>query len=88
HLITGADARMTLAFADDSRLQLREHSHLRLDQLSRYGHTGKVDTRLRLEQGRSSNRVTPAKGPASRNNIDAPTATSSVRGTQIRVRAG
>lgn len=88
HLITGADASVTLAFADDSRLQLREHSHLRLDQLSRYGHTGMVDTRLRLEEGRSSNRVTPAKGPASRYIIDAPTATSSVRGTQFRVSAG
>ena len=88
HLITGADASVTLAFADDSRLQLREHSHLRLDQLSRYGHTGMVDTRLRLEQGRSSNQVTPAKGPASRYIIDAPTATSSVRGTRFRVSAG
>ena len=88
HLLTGSDASVTLAFADDSRLQLREHSHLRLDQLSRYGHTGMVDTRLRLEQGRSSNRVTPAKGPASRYIIDAPTATSSVRGTQFRVSAG
>lgn len=88
HLLTGADASVTLAFADDSRLQLREHSHLRLDQLSRYGSTGMVDTRLRLEQGRSSNRVTPAKGPASRYIIDAPTATSSVRGTVFRVSAG
>ncbi|WP_313343259.1 FecR domain-containing protein [Stenotrophomonas sp.] len=88
HLLTGADASVTLAFADDSRLQLREHSHLRLDQLSRYGSTGMVDTRLQLEQGRSSNRVTPAKGPASRYIIDAPTATSSVRGTVFRVGAG
>lgn len=88
HLITGPDASITLAFADDSRLQLREHSQLRLDQLSRYGRTGMVDTRLRLEKGRSSNRVTPAKGPASRYIIDAPTATSSVRGTRFRVSAG
>lgn len=88
HVVTGSDASVTLVFADDSRLQLREHSHLRLDQLSRYGHTGMVDTRLRLEQGRSSNRVTPARGPASRYIIDAPTATSSVRGTQFRVSAG
>lgn len=88
YLVTGADASVTLAFADDSRLQLRENSRLRLDQLSRYGRTGMVDTRLRLEQGRTSNRVTPAKGPASRYIIDAPTATSSVRGTVFRVSAG
>lgn len=88
HILTGDDASITLAIADDSRLQLREHSHLRLDQLSRYGSTGMVDTRMRLEQGRSSNRVTPAKGPASRYIIDAPSATSSVRGTVFRVSAG
>ena len=85
---TGADASVTLEFADASRLQLREGSRLRLDQLSRYGRTGMVDTRLRLEQGRASNRVTPARGPASRYIIDAPTATSSVRGTVFRVSAG
>jgi hypothetical protein len=87
-LVTGEDASVTVVFADDSRLQLRERSRLRFDQLSRYGHTGMVDTRLRLQQGRASNRVTPAKGPASRYIIDAPTATSSVRGTVFRVSAG
>lgn len=87
-LVTGEDASVTVVFADDSRLQLRERSRLRFDQLSRYGHTGMVDTRLRLEQGRASNRVTPANGPASRYIIDAPTATSSVRGTVFRVSAG
>nr|WP_226956709.1 FecR domain-containing protein [Stenotrophomonas sp. PS02301] len=87
-LVTGEDASVTVVFADDSRLQLRERSRLRFDQLSRYGRTGMVDTRLRLEQGRASNRVTPANGPASRYIIDAPTATSSVRGTVFRVSAG
>lgn len=87
-LRTGPDASVTLLFADDSRLQLRENSELRLDQLSRYGQTGMVDTRLRLQQGRSSSQVTPARGPASRYVIDTPTATSSVRGTVFRVSAG
>lgn len=85
---TAADASVTLEFADASRLLLREYSRLQLDQLSRYGRTGMVDTRLRLQQGRASNRVTPARGPASRYIIDAPTATSSVRGTVFRVSAG
>lgn len=85
---TAGESSVTLEFADASRLQLREYSRLRLDQLSRYGHTGMVDTRLRLQQGRASNRVTPARGPASRYIIDAPTATSSVRGTVFRVSAG
>ncbi len=87
-IVTGDEASITLAFADDSRLQLRENSQLRLDQLSSYGATGMVDTRVRLQRGRSSNRVTPARGPASRYIITAPTATSSVRGTVFRVSAG
>ncbi len=87
-LRTGAGGSVTLEFADASRMQLRERSQLRLDRLTRYGHTGMVDTRLRLEQGRANNRVTPATGPASQYIIDAPTATSSVRGTRFRVSAG
>lgn len=87
-ITTGSDASVTLAFADDSHLLLRENSQLLLDQLSSYGATGMVDTRLRLQRGRSSNRVTPARGPASRYIITAPTATSSVRGTLFRVSAG
>ncbi|MEG1681699.1 MAG: FecR family protein, partial [Stenotrophomonas sp.] len=87
-LQTGDDASVTLSFADDSRLQLRENSLLQLDQLSSYGATGMVDTRMRLQRGRSSNQVTPARGPASRYIITAPTATSSVRGTLFRVNAG
>ena len=85
---TGDDASVTLGFADDSRLQLRENSQLQLDQLSSYGATGMVDTRIRLQRGRSSSQVTPARGPASRYIITAPTATSSVRGTLFRVNAG
>lgn len=87
-LQTGDDASVTLSFADNSRLQLRENSLLQLDQLSSYGATGMVDTRMRLQRGRSSNQVTPARGPASRYIITAPTATSSVRGTLFRVNAG
>lgn len=87
-LQTGTEASVTLEFADNSRLQLRENSQLQLDQLSSYGDTGMVDTRIRLQRGRSSNRVTPARGPASRYMITAPTATSSVRGTVFRVSAG
>ena len=37
-LQTGDDASVTLSFADDSRLQLRENSLLQLDQLSSHRH--------------------------------------------------
>ncbi len=85
---TGADASVTVQFADGSQLQLRENSRLRFDRLARYGATGMVDTRLRLEYGRSSNTVTPTQGPASRYIIQTPSGTSSVRGTRFRVGAG
>lgn len=87
-LATGPDSSATLEFADGSKLQLRENSVIRLDKLSQYGHTGMVDTRVRLQQGRTQHQVTPATGPASRYIIQSPAATSSVRGTRFRVSAG
>jgi hypothetical protein len=87
-LETGAQASATLEFADGSRLLVQGNSHVVFDKLSAYGPTGMVDTRLHLQRGRASNRVTPAKGPASRYIIDTPSATTSVRGTRFRVSAG
>src|SRR5699024_1101281 len=71
-LRTEADANLTLAFADGSRLQLHGDSELRLDRLSAWGATGMVDTRLRLTRGRTTNSVKPARGPASRFVLDTP----------------
>ncbi|WP_241093697.1 FecR domain-containing protein [Xanthomonas sp.] len=87
-LQTGADASVTVQFADGSQMQVRENSRVRFDQLARYGATGMVDTRVRLEQGRASNEVVPAQGPASRYIIQTPAGTSSVRGTRFRAAAG
>lgn len=87
-LQTGTDSSVTVQFADGSQMQVRENSRVRFDRLARYGATGMVDTRVRLEQGRTSSEVTPAKGPASRYIIQTPTGTSSVRGTRFRVATG
>lgn len=87
-LETGPGASATLEFADGSRLMLTDNSRIVFDRLSAYGQTGMVDTRMRLQRGRSSNRVIPARGPASRYIIETPSATSSVRGTRFRVSAG
>lgn len=87
-LETGPGASATLEFADGSRLLVQDNSSVVFDQLSSYGSTGMVDTRMRLRRGRTLNRVIPAKGPASRYIIDTPSATSSVRGTHFRVSAG
>lgn len=86
-LRTGAGASITLEFADGSRLLLQERSDLTLDTLSAYGDTGMVDTRLRLQRGRTSSQVVPAPGPGTRFIIDTPAAVSTVRGTDFRVAA-
>ncbi len=87
-LETGDDASATVRFADGSRTVVMSGSRIAFDQLSAYGATGMVDTRMRLQRGRASNQVTPARGPASRFIIETPSATSSVRGTRFRVAAG
>lgn len=87
-LETGPEASATLEFADGSRMTVQDNSAVQFDELSSYGATGMVDTRMRLQRGRATNRVIPAKGPASRYIIETPSATSSVRGTRFRISAG
>ncbi|MET4726462.1 hypothetical protein ABIE09_000233 [Lysobacter enzymogenes] len=87
-LETGPGASATLEFADGSRMTVQDNSAVVFDELSSYGATGMVDTRMRLQRGRATNRVTPALGPASRYIIETPSATSSVRGTRFRISAG
>lgn len=84
-LVTGEDATAVVGFADGSRVLLRPDSRLEFDQLSAYRGTGMVDTRLRLEQGRLETEVEPARGQGSRFEVWTPPATSSVRGTDLRV---
>lgn len=86
-LRTTRDATLTLEFADHTRLLLQGNSELRLDRLSRYGKSGMVDTRLRLQRGRITNSVTPSRGASPAFIVDTPNATSAVRGTRFRVNA-
>ena len=82
---TGNDASATVEFADGSRLLLSSGSRLLFDRLSSFGRTGMVDTEVRLQRGRATNRVAPQRGPAARYEVSTPSATSSVRGTRFRV---
>ena len=87
HLSTDANASLTLEFADGSRVLMQEDSALDLDQMSAYGRTGMVDTRLRLQHGRVSSAVTPMTGVAAHFSVETPGTISSVRGTHFRVAA-
>jgi hypothetical protein len=85
HLVTDADASLTLEFADGSRVLMQHDSSLDLDRMSAYGRTGMVDTRLRLQRGSVSNSVTPMTGAAAHFSVQTPNTISSVRGTHFRV---
>ncbi len=75
----------TLEFADGSQLLAGPSSVLRLDAVSAYGGgEAMVDTRVRLDQGRSDADVKSRPTP-SRFVIEAPAAVSAVRGTSLRV---
>lgn len=87
HLSTDDNASLTLQFADGSRVLMQEDSALDLDQMSAYGRTGMVDTRLRLQHGRVTSAVTPMTGVAAHFSVETPGTISSVRGTHFRVAA-
>lgn len=87
HVSTDANASLTLQFADGSRVLMEENSTLDLDQMSAYGRTGMVDTRLRLQHGRVTSAVTPMTGVATHFSVETPGTISSVRGTHFRVAA-
>lgn len=84
-LRTSKDATLSLEFADGSRLLLQGDSELHLDQMSRYGKSGMVDTRLRLQRGRITNTVKPSPGATPGFIVDTPNASSAVRGTKFRM---
>ena len=86
-LRTSKGASLSVEFADGSRLLLKENSELHLDRMSRYGKSGMVDTRLRLQRGRITNTVQPTRGNSPSFIVETPNASSAVRGTRFRVDA-
>lgn len=86
-LVSGDDGNALLRFADGSTMALRSGSELIMDTLRVYGRSGMVDTRLRLQRGRTDTRAAPARGPASRYQITTPASVTAVRGTRFRVAA-
>jgi hypothetical protein len=83
-IATDANASATVEFADGSRVMLSPGTRIEFDRLVRYGRTGMVDTRMRVQQGRATHRVEKQRGAAAHYDVGAPSATSSVRGTRFR----
>lgn len=82
---TGSDSSVSVEFGDGSRLLVQANSLLVMDTLGVYGDAHMVDTRLRLQQGRVENQVTPRRSPRTRYEILTPAASSAVRGTRYRL---
>jgi hypothetical protein len=80
-----ATGSASLEFADGSRLLIAPGSVVHMDALRAYGDGGMVDTRIRLQEGRTEQQVPATKHPATRFEIWTPAAVSAVRGTEFRV---
>lgn len=85
-LITGEGSSVALLFADRSELLLGQHSELVFDVQTKWGDTGMVDSRMRLNKGSAEGRVQKLIGPGSHFEVHTPTAVATVRGTEFRVR--
>jgi hypothetical protein len=86
-LVTGANSKVVIKFADGSLTQVASNSILILDTLSLYSGGAMADTRLRLQQGQVETHANPKSVRGSRMQVITPTAIAAVRGTQFRVSA-
>lgn len=76
----------TIKLADGSVLRLSPNSRLAFNRLTRYGKSGMVDTRLRLNDGELETRVEPFTEDGSRFEIETPSAVAAVRGTMFTLK--
>ncbi len=85
--ITTQSGSATIRLADGSLLRIEANSHLIFNQLTQFGRTGMVDTRLRLERGEVSTNVEPLVEGGSRFEIETPSAVAAVRGTAFALQS-
>ncbi len=83
---TGKDAMLRLQFQDGSSLQLNANSTLMLQSQVYYPSTGAIGSQSQLDQGSANSVVNPNTLMPSRYRISTPAATTTVRGTEFRVR--
>jgi hypothetical protein len=84
-LITGANSKLNIKFADGSIVSMQPNSTMKLDTLSMYSGGGMVDTKLRLQQGKLETEANPAHVRGNQMQIITPSAVAAVRGTKFRV---
>jgi hypothetical protein len=86
-IITLANSKVSIRFADGSITHVYSNAILTLDSLSLYSGGAMVDTKLRLQQGQIETHANPAGVKGNRMQITTPTAIAAVRGTLFRVDA-
>ncbi|WP_349560032.1 FecR domain-containing protein [Marinobacter sp. NFXS9] len=73
--------------ADGSLLRLGRNTDLMFNRLTRFGKTGMVDTRMRLDRGELDAEVEKLIDKGSRFEVDTPSAVAAVRGTKFSLQA-
>lgn len=81
------DGAATVELADGSTIRINPGSSVTFNRLTRYGRAGMTDTRMRLDRGGVSNRVTPMVEEGARFEIETPSAIAAVRGTAFSLQA-
>ncbi len=85
-ITTGASAKAVLRFADGSRLEVLPKSEVVLDRVSLIGDRAIVGARVTVERGRVGAKAVPVPGGAAAFELWSGPATTTVRGTDLRVK--
>lgn len=84
-IVTGKNAFVSLALADETRISIPSNSQVVLAKLRASRYTNSPHTEVRLLEGRVESKVTPLESRKGRYEVHTPLAIAGVRGTQFRV---
>jgi len=85
-LLSGS-GNTTVTLAEGSEIRLSPHSRLAFNRMTQFGKPGMIDTRLRLNRGEVFTNVKEVVSGGSRFEIETPSATAAVDGTQFAIQA-
>jgi len=85
-LLSGSGSA-TIALAEGSEIRLSPNSRLAFSRMTQFGKPGMIDTRLRLNSGEVITNVKDVVSGGSRFEIETPSATAAVDGTQFAIQA-
>jgi len=85
-LLSGSGSA-TITLAEGSEIRLSPNSRLAFSRMTQFGKPGMIDTRLRLNRGEVFTRVKDVVSGGSRFEIETPSATAAMDGTQFAIQA-